>query len=144
MYLVTTIVMRKLPTKVARQLLLSIKSNINERKERSKRKIRKNLLSYPDFTRCIRDSNSMAWPGKVSISTVSSRDHSSGWLVPSFPTINDLEWLITQTTQFKIKSRPRREEPRQIKNRNGKYARLSESRPSRKLRRSREKVAQAP
>ena len=47
-------------------------------------------------------------------------------------TINDLEWLITQTNQFKIKKR------------NGKYARLSEPRPSRKSRRSHEKVAQAP
>ena len=59
-------------------------------------------------------------------------------------TINDLEWLITQTNQFKIKNRPRREEPRKIKKRNGKYARLSEPRPSRKSRRSHEKVAQAP
>ncbi len=33
-------------------------------------------------------------------------------------TINDLEWLITQTNQFKIKKR------------NGKYARLSEPRPN--------------
>jgi hypothetical protein len=59
-------------------------------------------------------------------------------------TINDLEWLITQTNQFKIKNRPRRDEPRKIKKRNGKYARLSEPRPSRKSRRSHEKVAQAP
>lgn len=59
-------------------------------------------------------------------------------------TISDLEWLITQTSQFPIKNRPRREEPRQIKNRNGKYARLSEPRPSRKSRRNHEKEAQAP
>ncbi len=44
--------------------------------------------------------------------------------------VRDLEWLIVQTSQFQIKNRPRREEPREIKKRNGKYPRLKKPRPS--------------
>jgi putative transposase len=58
-------------------------------------------------------------------------------------TINDLEWLILQTSQFQIKNRPRREEPREIKKRNGKYARLKQPRPSKKAKLTKGNKAQA-
>lgn len=57
--------------------------------------------------------------------------------------IQDLEWLILQTSQFQIKNRPRREEPREIKKRNGKYPRLKQPRPSKKAKLSKEKQAPA-
>ena len=57
--------------------------------------------------------------------------------------IRDLEWLILQTSQFQIKNRPRREEPREIKKRNGKYPRLKQPRPSKKAKLSKEKQAPA-
>jgi hypothetical protein len=59
-------------------------------------------------------------------------------------TVNDLDWLIKQTGQFEIKNRPRREEPRQVKDRRAKYPRLKKSRPSKKTSPNPEKMAQAP
>ena len=47
-------------------------------------------------------------------------------------TASDMEWLIMQTAQCPIKNRPRREEPRKIKNRKAKYGKLTEPRPSKK------------
>jgi putative transposase len=59
-------------------------------------------------------------------------------------TINDLEWLIVHASQFAIKNRPRREEPREIKTRNGKYARLKQPRPSKQAKLIRENKATVP
>lgn len=58
-------------------------------------------------------------------------------------TITDLEWLVLQTAQFQIKNRPRREEPRAIKKRNGKYPLLKEPRPSKKAKLTQETQALA-
>jgi hypothetical protein len=58
-------------------------------------------------------------------------------------TIRDLEWLVLQTAQFQIKNRPRREEPREIKKRHGKYPRLKEPRPSKKAKLTQETQALA-
>jgi IS4 transposase len=59
-------------------------------------------------------------------------------------TVNDLEWLVMYTSQFEIKNRPRREEPREIKRRNGKYARLKRPRPSKQAKLNRENQAAVP